>query len=333
MANINPDQINQFRALLEQTREILIAIPKNPSIDTIAASLSLFLAITARGKSTTIVCPDPILVEYSHLIGVDKIKNGVNGGNGRNLIVSFPYQEGSIEKVSYNIENNRFNLVIEPREGYPLITSENIQYSYSGGDVDLIITIGATMLSDLNNIYHNNQSIFNSSNLVNIDFHNNNQSFGKLNIIDTSVSSLSELVVSLFSQLGLVIDPDIATNLFAGIAAATQNFTSSQITANTFETAAICLKYGGKKSVINTSIPSSLPQSPLPKSQAIPMQKTTEVSFQTPKNIISPPIVPSGIKSQSVKPRTTSTSVPKQTQSQTPADWLKPKIYRGSTLL
>ena len=65
---------------------------------------------------------------------------------GKNLVISFPYQEGSIEKVSYNIENDKFNLVIEPRENYPVITPEMIKYSYGGGNTDLIITVGTSQL-------------------------------------------------------------------------------------------------------------------------------------------------------------------------------------------
>lgn len=332
MANITTDQINQLRTLLEQTKGVLVTIPKNPTLDSMAAALSLYLTISARGKQATVVTPDPVIVEFSHLVGIDKVKNNLNNGTGKNLVISFPYQEGSIEKVSYNIENGAFNLIIEPREGYPLITPENIQYSYSGGNIDLIFTIGVTRLAELDTLYQNNQALFHNSSVVNLDSHSHNQRFGRVNLVDPTVSSLSELTVALLSQLGLEFDPDIALNLLAGITNGSQNFTSGQTTADTFEAAAICLRFGGKRVMTSTPPAFSLPQTFL---QKIPTQSFTKppVSHFPPEEAISPTKIAVGAKSQPVKPTIPPPKIQKQTSSPAPADWLKPKIYKGSTLL
>lgn len=332
MANITTDQINQLRTLLEQTKGVLVTIPKNPTLDSVAAALSLYLTISARGKQATMVVPDPVIVEFSHLVGIDKVKNNLNNGTGKNLVISFPYQEGSIEKVSYNIENGAFNLIIEPREGYPLITPENIQYLYSGGNIDLIFTIGVTRLAELDTLYQNNQALFHNSSVVNLDSHSHNQRFGKVNLVDPTVSSLSELTVALLSQLGLEFYPDIASNLLAGITNGSQNFTSGQTTADTFEAAAICLRFGGKRVMTSTPPAFSLPQT-FP--QKIPTQPFTKppVSHFPPEEAISPTKIAVGAKSQPVKPKIPLPKIQKQESSPAPADWLKPKIYKGSTLL
>jgi len=329
MINITSDQINQLRTLIDGAKEGIIVVTKNPSLDAMASSLALYLSLTSKGKNLQIISPTTTTVEFSHLIGVDKVKNHLNGsGNGRNLIISFPYQEGSIEKVSYNIENDTFNLVIEPREGYTTITPEMIQYSYSGGNIDFIITVGVEKLTDLDYLYSNNQTAFSNHPIVNIDIDTKNQRFGRINIIETGVSSLSELTLSLISNLGFNLDNDIATNLLYGITAGSQNFSSEKTSASTFEMAALCLRNGARK-------PKLYPQNTSP-------QLRTEPFFAKPQPNYQKPFPSNFEPNQTVKPKQSkpfpkspppSQSTKQNNQNEAPPDWLKPKIYKGSTLL
>lgn len=333
MANITTDQINQARTILESAKAIVIALPQSPTLDSVASALSLYLALSGSGKQVNVVCPTQMTVEFNHLVGVDKVGTAINGSSGKNLVIAFPYQEGSIEKVSYNIENDTFNLVIEPRENYPVITPEMINYSYSGGNIDLIITISTPRLTDLGTLYNNSQSLFNQKPVINIDYRSQNIMYGKVNIVDPTVSSSSELTTSLLSQLGFSIDADIATNLYVGIASGSQNFTSPATSAFTFETAAICLRNGAKKIAEATSPLPSFPQAQSqvqrPAASPAPFPKTPRPFF--PKGQ-KPKMVPNFQQPQSQsQPQQLPAKEP--TQAETPPDWLKPKIYKGSTLL
>lgn len=312
MVHISSDQISQMRTTLEKAQEVVIATAAKPTIDSMAASLSLYLALSSVGKHVSIVCPDAPTVELNRLVGIDKVGSAISTSNGRNLIISFPYQEGSIEKVSYNIENDTFNLVIEPREGYSSITPEMMKYSSGGGNVDVVITVSAPQLTDLGSVYQNNQGLFSEKPIVNIDTHTQNTRYGKVNIVDTTPSSVCELLVSLLSHIGFSIDSDIATNLFAGMVSNTQNFTSHATSAETFEAAAICLKSGAQKSLFT-------PPSPVPDASGIPFPRTQKPAFPQGTTFKPKPFAPP--------------QPPKQAQQDTPPDWLKPKIYKGSTLL
>ncbi|MCJ7739765.1 DHH family phosphoesterase [Candidatus Microgenomates bacterium] len=350
MTNLPSDQINQVKPLIDQAQSVLIVTHSNATLDSLAASLSLYLALTARGKQVSVSCPDQIRVEFSHLVGLDKISSNpnLNEKSGKNLVISFPYEEGSIEKVSYNIENGSFNLVVEPREGYPQITPEVINYSFSGngGDNNLIITVDTPQLTSLGQIFQNNQSFFSEKPVINIDSHPQNSRYGRINLVDNSVSCTSELVASLFSMLGLTIDPDISGNLYAGIVDGTKNFTSPQTTAGTFETVALCLKSGTKKTSSSSVQPSPgfnqnlgqnypspfAPFSPPIKQQtySTPSQKPNFGQFQRQpfmqKNPVKKPTNPTPAFHQPEQGA-------KNQQNEAPPDWLKPKIFKGSTLL
>ncbi len=326
MTNISSEEIQEARNLTSSAKSVLVVLPKNPSVDNVATGLSLYLALSSSGKQVSIFCPKEMTVEFNRLIGVDKIKNNLGNQEGKNLIISFPYQEGSIEKVSYNIDNDNFNLVIEPREGYPIITPEVMRYSFNGGNTDLIITIGVYSPNEFQDLDSNTQSLFSQKPIINIDFQNHNSRFGKVNLVDTNVSCLSEIVIYLFSQLGWNINQDIASNLFYGLTSGSQNFTSPKTTATTFEAAAICLRQGGVKSQISEEMPTATNISQTIK-PTVAKPPTTNFPNQPPSfKGKGPAKKPSIDQFYQPSPR-------EATHPETPPDWLKPKIYKGSTLL
>lgn len=321
--NTSADQTTQARSLLESAKEVLIALPANPSFDSVASALSLYLGLSTRGTQASVVCPDQMTVEFSHLIGVDKVTNNVSSGQGKNLVISFPYQEGSIEKVSYNIENDTFNLVIEPREGYPLVTADAIRFAQSGGNVDLIITIGVTQLTNLGNLYNSNQDLFSQKAVLNIDTNSQNARYGRVNVVDPNISSVSELMISLLSNFGLSMNADIATNLLAGLTAGSQNFTSPQTQASTYEAAAVCIRSGARKIAAKFQSQAASSQPVMPTFNKPVMTP----KMQQPKPKQQPQFITSQMQPQQ-QPQP-----PKKPTNEAPPDWLKPKIYKGSTLL
>ncbi len=333
--NNSTDQTIQVRSLLESAKEVLIALPARPTYDSVASALSLYLGLATKGIQVTVACPDEMTVEYSHLVGVDKVSNNISVGQGKNLVISFPYQEGSIEKVSYNIENDTFNLVIEPREGYPLVTADAIRFSNSGGNTDLIITVGVAQLSNLNNLYNNNQGLFSEKAVLNIDNNSQNARYGRVNVVDPNVSSVSELTIGLLSNVGIAMNADIATNLLAGLTSGSQNFASPRTQASTYEAAAMCIRSGARK-IAQTSVktsPSTVSSQPIMPTFNKPII-TGKTQQPNPKQ--QPQFTPQ-IRSPQQQPPSQFQQSPQQPQkkqtNEAPPDWLKPKIYKGSTLL
>lgn len=290
---------NEIESIISSGKNFLIAIDKNAAIDSIAASLALSQTLQEKGKSVTVACVTPLTVEASILFGVDKVETKV--GN-KNLIISLDYIEGSIEKVSYNVEGNKFNLVVQPKSGFPPFSTEKVHYSHSGLSADAIFVIGSGKLEDLGSIYEENKDNFIALPIINIDTKKENTKFGKINLIDLTTSSCSELIVELIKGLNLSLDIDIASNLLSGIESATNSFQSPNTTAKDFEAAAYCMNLGAKRlykltphdsnNVIHTNI-----------SQEQPIKKE-EPELVKPQEKVKPP-----------------------------PDWLQPKIYRGGQLL
>ncbi|MBI2010154.1 MAG: hypothetical protein HYS86_03165 [Candidatus Chisholmbacteria bacterium] len=347
---------------VENSKEILVLIRENPKLDHVASALALFLALKAGGKSVHIASATEMRVEFNRLVGVDKITQSV--GN-RNLVISFPYVKDSIEKVSYNVTDTTFDLVIQPKSGFPSLDAKKINYSYVGAEADLVFVVGAQRLDDLGALYHTDRKLFESATIVNIDASPTNTKFAPLNLVWNEFSSCAEVVYEIITRLSLTIDQDMATNLLSGLSEATQNFQRFNLKPHAFEVAGKLMAQGAKRTFMPQTAAMGTPggfaspfgpfpgaaPAPFPSPfqgftpQAQPMQPLPPVPVQPPA-----PASPSPTPQLQPEPQTQPTQSPKPVpqpavnplnpnngngqdvnSNQLQEDWLKPKIFKGSS--
>lgn len=314
--NLN-NEYSRINQILENSNSFGICLPEKLTLDTVAAATSLYIAFTKLGKDVTIACSGSLPQDAS-IVGIDKIQNKLGVG-GDTLTISFPYTEGSIDKVSYHIEGENFNLLIQPRPGFSKLDPEQVKYLYSGGKVDVLITIDAPTLVSLGALYKGDEAQFKGKEIINIDRHLTNGNFGSLNIVERQVSSTSEIIFAILKSLQIEIDRDIATNLYAGISVATNNFTSFAVNANTFETCAFLLKNGAiKKTPMRTKPPFQSGNTFTPQTQrSVRPRVMTQPSQPQPQDVS----IPAQVENKEVRP-----------EEEEEDDWLKPKIFTGSDI-
>lgn len=304
MDNIALDKI---RALLSKNDKISITIGKNPGIDEMAAALALYLSLTNSGKTVSIACPTQPIVELSSLIGIDKVKTALNG-NSADLMVSFP-DRGDIEKISYTREDGFINIIVKAGKEGLSFDERDIQFKRKGTGPSVIFVIGTPRLSDLGKVF--DPENLKDTTLVNIDNKSDNQGFGDIVLVSKDLSSVSENVASLISSLGLKVDIDTASNLLSGITSATDNFQNPRTSPLAFETAAMLMKQGARRTAFKEARKAD--------------QDLQDASFFfTAKKTESSQI---GSKPSQAWPRREE----KKRDENPPDDWLAPKIYKGST--
>lgn len=290
-----------------------IVIPPQPNIDLVAAASAFYLSLLQKGVNITLTCETTVDFD---LIGADKFQKTLSAP-GDNLVISFPYTEGIIDKVDYHIENDRFNLVIIPREKGKKLDSKEVSFYYTGSNFDFIIVLNAPNLNALGSLYQNNTDLFQGREIINIDRHFTNTNFGTLNIIRKNTSSFSEIIYSILKEGQFYIDKDIATNLYAGLVSATKNFNSFSTNADTFQTAAELLRLGAIKKIIKKKEEETISESKF--SFSFPKQTNSSQSLKR-ENQMTKPIdeIEKEIKTEKISP---------------PEDWLKPKIFKGKGLI
>ncbi|MDP3955303.1 MAG: hypothetical protein Q8Q15_02985 [bacterium] len=233
-----------IKKLLEPVKNALVVIPSSPNFDQVASGLALYLTILKSGKQATILSPDPMTVEFSHLVGVDKIEDKMPSGE---LVLTINAPIDNIEKVSSTDENGKLNLTIRPKPGMVSIKPEDIVFSQVGQVPEVIFVIEARRLESLGVIYQGNENLFKEKPIINISHYLKAEQFGAVNVIDPSSPCASEIIVGLIENLGLTPDEDIATNLLLGLRNGTANFQGSGVNPETFEAAALCLRWGAGK--------------------------------------------------------------------------------------
>ena len=230
-------------------KSLLIVTPGSANLDTLAAASGLFVALKQADKNVIMGSTGKPVVEQSQLVGIDQVAQSF--GN-RNLVISFDYIQDAIEKVSYNVEGKKFNLVIQPKEGAKPLDPASVSYAYEGSDAEIIFVVGAKNLAELGNLYLTEKAVFDKAMVVNIDNQPGNSRYGQVNLVDNLAASVSQLVVQLLQTLGVKLVADAAKNLMQGLEAATQRFQHPGVGAETFEAAAQLLRAGASRAGVAT---------------------------------------------------------------------------------
>jgi len=302
--------MNPARSQLEKVIEILqnnnsgvICLPENPSTDAVAAATGLYLGLTQLGKNISLASSG--MVE-SDMVGAERIQPELST-SGDNMVISFPYEEGSIDKVDYFIQNDRFNIVVAPRAGTAPINSKDVQFSTSGGSIEFMIVIGAASLRSLGQLYVDNGEQFKQTKIINLDRSLTNTYFGAANLVNRNTSSLSELVFGLLNSMQVELDKEIATNLYLGVLDATKSFSTPSTNAGTFEASAALLKAGAVK-------PGAPEPTPFTEKKSFERQGAKPI-----KSVERAPMIGSIEGDDSVQ------------DDEDDETWLKPKIFKPGT--
>lgn len=320
------EDLAQIQALVSGSQRVLVLTHKNPSVDAMASTLAIYLAMVKMGKDVTVAMESAPLVEVANLVGIDQVKSSLSG---KNLLITYkPYSVGDFEKVSYMDETGQpgslsdsFKLTISPREGF-VPDPKNFNFSFSGASADLVYAVEVLEPAELGSLY--DPAALAAIPIINIDNHDPNKDYGKYNLVEPEAASISEIVTFFLRAVNAQLDADIAGNLYQGIVSATGNFQSPKVAAATFEAAALCLRSGAKTKTANLAeqpaaaqAPQPIPTPPLPRpTPPIPPRPTRP---QPQQNFH--PQSPAGMTNQG------------QAGQQIPTDWTQPKAYRGTSVV
>ena len=359
---IVPQDSTSLKDMIAKAQTIYVLLNTDPSYDALACALSLYLSLKELGKQVQIASAAPMRVEASHLVGIDEVKQKI--GN-RNLLVSFEYEENSVDKVHYTMseDGKRFNLIISPKSGTKPLDPAKVEYGYTGAEADLVFIVGASSFEDLGMLYESERSLYDTSFTVSIT-PSPIVPFAQMTLETSGQSSMTEGIAVLLRSLGIEIKDDIATNILSAIEYATQRFQSLTVTADTFEIVAELMRNGARRSSLanpafappSHSVPSATSVPPQSFAQMLrsrsqgrpaPLQMPPQsMQPNTTQNLSTQPTVQEyegSVQSSTVhnpqqiyQIQRTDNSPHSDASSPTtienpPEDWIKPKVYTGNT--
>jgi len=238
-----PYPFPEINSALAGVNSVGILLYNNPSFDAIAAGLALSLSLKKTGKDVVVASSTPMRVEFSHLVGVDKITNKI--GSEKQQIISISYPIKNVATLTYDdSDKEKVNLIIKLKNDAPPISSDKISLKGGGKISELYFLIGGENQTDFETLTSLQE--IQSQNSIAIT-KNQNTNLGKVRVIDPTASSYSEIITAILVSLSLPSDQDIAQNLFLGLSTSTANFSSQAVSADTFEAAALCLRAGASR--------------------------------------------------------------------------------------
>lgn len=239
------NEIQQITELLKKSHHILITFKKDYSADAVSSALALYLFLQKISQKSSkefggeklvdIICDNFTLPKnLKFLEKADMISEKIN--NLQKFIISVNINGNDIDEFSYDLEGEKLNIYITPKNGAlkaEEITAENSAFKY-----DLVITLDTPDLNSLGKIYQNSTDFFYNTNIINIDHQPENEHYGQINFTNLNAVSTTEIIYNLISGIDKnLIDKNIATCILTGLIAETKSFKTPNVTPKTLEIA------------------------------------------------------------------------------------------------
>ena len=240
---LNNELLASLQNILQTAESVMIIFAPHATADVQASTVAMYQLIQSVGKNPRLLTPQKTGQFVFSELDTAQAELGQE-----NLVVSFPYSLEKVDKVSYHIseELQRFYLTIKPKAGIAPLDTTDVQYTYTGARVDAVITLGISDQQELEQLYFGYEELFASVPIFVITEAGAN--FGTHLFETSGHSCMSEAVAQLISQAEYTLSPDAATALLSAIEQQTQLLSSLSCTAETFETVALLLRSGARRS-------------------------------------------------------------------------------------
>ncbi len=244
--DLTPKQ--QTSEAIRQAETILITTGQHPSVDQVSAVIGLSMILRKFGKKVSAVISDtlPQSVQMLDSGALDRNLSGL-----RDFVLKLDVSRAEVDKLRYEVLDGKLNIFITPFKGAFAPSDVTFDYGESHFEYDLAIVLGVPTRARIDRIYEQNQTMFATIPVVNLDFHRSNESYGAVNLIEPNASSLCEMLVALSESLqGGIIDAEIATALLMGIIASTDRFTAAHTTSKSLTVAAQMMAAGARQPAV-----------------------------------------------------------------------------------
>ena len=246
---------DQIINLAEKSQKVLILTHAKADCDGLGAALSMYLVLKEMGKEVAVATNDAIKENQHFMPAIDILQNSLAGS--LDFVISLDISKTSVNKIKYNVEGDKVNIVITPKDGS--FANEDVSFEHGKNKYDLIIVMDTGNLEHLGPIYDANVEMFYETPVINIDHHSSNTDFGQINLVNITAASTTEVLYEFLVYWGgkvnkKFITEDMATLLLAGIITDTGSFQHANTSPRAMETASKLLDLGARQQEIIKNI-------------------------------------------------------------------------------
>lgn len=238
------EPLEQFKKLLEKSKNILVLLPQNPNGDAIGSAWAFYFFLKKREASAVIAFANgnADIEKYSFLSRPENILHSISGA--RDFILSFNTKYNKILGSRAEKLEDEFKIYITPERGS--IDPRDFSFIPASFKYDLVVAFDCPDKEATGKIYEENPDIFYEIPVINIDHHSNNENFGQINLVSLTASSTSEVLAEILEKFNhsSMLDENIANCLLTGIISATDSFQKKNTTPKALLAAAKLMDQG-----------------------------------------------------------------------------------------
>lgn len=320
---LNPeDAVSKVADKIQHATNILIALSKDPNVDEISAAIALAFVLDQQKKHVTAIYSGQTPNALEFLRPEETFQKDIS--SLQDFIIAL--NKSKADHLIYQVEGDYVKILITPYKGQ--IKKEDLEYSYSDYNVDLVIVFNVNSGSEIDSALSEYGRIMHDAMAINITSSVPGR-FADLEWSDPSKSSVCEMVYDLLSELEIDNTPqEVATALLTGILSATERFSNNRTKPTTMAVASKLMEAGADQQLISSNIlkaESPAAESPVntetPAIAQAPATTETPVAAETPNVPETPTIseVPS-IPTAPEAPTTPAPEAPTNTIKESPVE-------------
>ncbi len=260
---LSPSELQAATKAIADAKRILLIPHANVDADGLSSALACYSVFRALGKDCTVICPDTLPESLDFLPNFEHLSTSIS--SEQQFIITLDCSNGvEVDKLRYNIEENKVNIIIVPKKGK--LKADNVKFFEGGSSYDLILVVDTADMSLLGSFYTENIDLFSETPILNVDHHISNTRFGQLQLIDPTAASATEVLFGWFMgepKWKDFVTADVATLLLTGLITDTRSFQNPNTTPKSLEVAASLLDMGARQQEIIQHIYKTKPLSTL----------------------------------------------------------------------
>ena len=238
-------------AMVAESKNILITVSKNPSIDELSAAIGLTLALDKMDKKATAIYSGRTPHAISFLEPDSTFQDDVS--SLRDFIISL--DKAKADRLRYKVDNDSGMVKIFVTPYRVKITSDDLNFSEGDYNVDTVLALGVKSRDDFDSAILSHGRILHDAKIVTINTGEGVSALGSVNWDDPKASSISEMLVSLIDNLAAgLLDNQIATSLMTGIVAATDRFSNLKTSPEVMQVASRLMSSGANQQLISSNV-------------------------------------------------------------------------------
>lgn len=262
---------SQIADRLKQANNVLVTVSNNPSVDQLSAAIGLTLLLNKLGKHAVAVFSGNVPPTLQFLQPEKTFEKTTD--SLRDFIIAL--DKAKADKLRYKVEDQMVKIFITPYR--TSLSDKDLEFSQGDFNVEVVMALGVNEQQDLDKAITAHGRILHDATVISIN-REGNSTLGSVNWLDAEASSLSEMLVSLATELSAeALDSQMATAFLTGIVAETDRFSNDKTSSATMQISSQLMTAGANQQLVATQLEKPTITAPTPDSQ----QETGEANVSS----------------------------------------------------